>query len=99
MIIQQRRTVHGPFGKKTASSRLSYILQYSTPVKMSRHIRESPWLEHLRSANLQQRRPYLMRGGIFPELLPLLRSAPHPHPHFLPSFSSPPLHPLPTLSN
>lgn len=86
MIIHHGRTVHGAFGNKTPSSRLAYILQYSTPVKMSKHIRASPWLEHLRSANLQQRRNYLMRGGIFPELLRILRSDRHSHRHFLSFF-------------
>jgi len=86
MIIHHGRTVHGAFGNKTASSRLAYILQYSTPVKMSKHIRASPWLEHLRSANLQQRKQYLMRGGIFPELLRILRSDRHSHRHFLSFF-------------
>jgi len=86
MIIHHGRTVHGAFGNKTASSRLAYILQYSTPVKMSKHIRDSPWLEHLRSADLQQRKSYLMRGGIFPELLRILRSDRHSHRHFLSFF-------------
>jgi Phytanoyl-CoA dioxygenase (PhyH) len=86
MIIHHGRTVHGAFGNKTAGSRLAYILQYSTPVKMSKHIRASPWLEHLRSANLQQRKHYLMRGGIFPELLRILQSDRHSHRHFLSFF-------------
>ena len=86
MIIHHGRTVHGAFGNKTASSRLAYILQYSTPVKMSKHMRESPWLAHLRSANQQQRKSYLMRGGIFPELLRILRSDRHSHRHFLSFF-------------
>ncbi len=86
MIIHHGRTVHGAFGNKTAGSRLAYILQYSTPVKMSKHIRDSPWLEHLRSANQQQRKSYLMRGGIFPELLRILRSDRHSHRHFISFF-------------
>jgi Phytanoyl-CoA dioxygenase (PhyH) len=86
MIIHHGRTVHGAFGNKTASSRLAYILQYSTPVKMSRQMRESPWLDHLRSANQQQRKSYLMRGGIFPEMLRILRSDRHSHRHFLSFF-------------
>ena len=86
MIIHHGRTVHGAFGNQTASSRLAYILQYSTPVRMSRHIRESPWLARLRSANQEQRKSYLMRGGIFPELLRILRSDRHSHRHFLSFF-------------
>jgi hypothetical protein len=86
MIIHHGRTVHGSFGNKTASSRLAYILQYSTPVKMSKHIRESPWLDHLRSTNQQQRRSYLLRGGIFMEMLRILRSDRHYHRHFLSFF-------------
>ncbi|HEX3951513.1 MAG TPA: phytanoyl-CoA dioxygenase family protein [Steroidobacteraceae bacterium] len=86
MIIHHGRTVHGASGNQSASSRLAYILQYSTPVKMSKHIRNSPWLVHLRSANQQQRKNYLMRGGIFPELLRILRSDRHSHRHFLSFF-------------
>ena len=86
MIIHHGLTVHGAFGNKTASSRLAYILQYSTPVKMSKHIREAPWLDHLRSDNQQQRRNYLLHGGIFPELLRILRSDRHSHRHFLSFF-------------
>ena len=61
-------------------------MQYTTPVKMSKRIRESPWLNDLRSDNLQQRRNYLLRGGIFPELLRILRSDRHSHRHFLSFF-------------
>ncbi len=86
MIIHHGLTIHGAFGNKTASSRLAYILQYTTPVKMSKRIRESPWLKDLRSDNLQQRRSYLLRGGIFPELLRILRSDRHSHRHFLSFF-------------
>jgi Phytanoyl-CoA dioxygenase (PhyH) len=86
MIIHHGLTVHGAFGNKTASSRLAYILQYTTPVKLSKHIRKSPWLEHLRTDNQQQRKSYLMHGGIFPELLRILRSDRHSHRHFLSFF-------------
>jgi hypothetical protein len=86
MIIHHGLTVHGAFGNKTESSRLAYILQYTTPVKMSKHIRKSPWLDHLRSSNQQQRKSYLMHGGIFPELWRILRSDRHSHRHFLSFF-------------
>jgi Phytanoyl-CoA dioxygenase (PhyH) len=77
MIIHHGRTVHGSAGNKTNLPRLAYILQYSTPVRMSKQIREAPWLEHLRSANLSRRKRSLLRGGIFPELLRVLRSDRH----------------------
>jgi hypothetical protein len=74
MIIHHGRTVHGAAGNKTNTPRLAYILQYSTPVRISKEIREAPWLEHLRSANQRRRKSFLLRGGIFPELLRVLRS-------------------------
>jgi hypothetical protein len=74
MIIHHGRTVHGSSGNKTNTPRLAYILQYSTPVRISKEIREAPWLDHLRSANQRRRKNSLLRGGIFPELLRVLRS-------------------------
>src|SRR5580692_4529366 len=77
MIIHHGRTIHGSSGNKTDSPRLAYILQYSTPVRISKEIREAPWLEHLRSGNQRRRKSFLLRGGIFPELLRVLRSDRH----------------------
>jgi hypothetical protein len=77
MIIHHCRTVHGAAGNKTNTPRLAYILQYATPVKISKEIREAPWLEHLRSANQRRRKISLLRGGIFPEILRVLRSERH----------------------
>jgi len=77
MIIHHGRTVHGSAGNKTNTPRLAYILQYSTPVKISKEIRDAPWLEHLRSANQRRRKTFLLRGGIFPEILRVLRSDRH----------------------
>jgi len=77
MIIHHGRTVHGASGNKTNAPRLAYILQYSTPVRISKEIREAPWLDHLRSANQRRRKKFLLRGGIFPELLRVLRSDRH----------------------
>jgi Phytanoyl-CoA dioxygenase (PhyH) len=77
MIIHHGRTVHGSSGNKTNTPRLAYILQYSTPVRISREVREAPWLAHLRSANQRRRKTSLLRGGIFPELLRVLRSDRH----------------------
>ncbi len=77
MIIHHGRMVHGSSGNKTNTPRLAYILQYSTPVRISKEIREAPWLDHLRSANQRRRKSFLLRGGIFPELLRVLRSDRH----------------------
>ena len=74
MIIHDARTVHGAMGNKTSASRLAYILQYATPVKLSAQMRDAPWLNHLRSANQKSRKNFLLRGGIFPELWRLLQS-------------------------
>ena len=77
MIIHHCRTIHGASGNKTNTPRLAYILQYSTPVRISKEIREAPWLDHLRSANQRRRKRFLLRGGIFPEILRVLRSDRH----------------------
>jgi hypothetical protein len=74
MIIHDARTVHGALGNKTSASRLAYILQYATPVKLSKQMRDAPWLDHLRSANQKNRKSFLLRGGIFPELWRLMQS-------------------------
>jgi hypothetical protein len=74
MIIHHGRTVHGSSGNQTNTPRLAYILQYSTPVRISKEIREAPWLDRLRSSNQRRRRRFLLRGGIFPEILRVLRS-------------------------
>jgi hypothetical protein len=86
MIIHDARTVHGALGNKTSASRLAYILQYATPVKLSKQVRDAPWLDHLRSANQQSRRRFLLHGGIFPELWRLVLSDRHSHRHFLSFF-------------
>jgi hypothetical protein len=77
MIIHHGRTVHGAAANKTNTPRLAYILQYSTPVRLSKVMREAPWLEHLRTTNQKQRKNALLRGGIFPELFRVLRSDRH----------------------
>jgi hypothetical protein len=77
MIIHQGRTVHGSAGNQTNTPRLAYILQYSTPVRLSKELREAPWLAHLRSANQRRRKNSLLRGGIFLELWRVLRSDRH----------------------
>jgi ectoine hydroxylase-related dioxygenase (phytanoyl-CoA dioxygenase family) len=86
MIIHDARTVHGSLPNKTSDSRLAYILQYATPVKLSKQIREAPWLEHLRSENQQERRKFLMRGGVMPEVWRFLCSDRHSHRHFFSFF-------------
>jgi hypothetical protein len=77
MIIHHGRTVHGSSGNQTNTPRLAYILQYSTPVRISKEIREAPWLDRLRSSNQRRRKRFLLRGGIFPEILRVLRSDRH----------------------
>jgi ectoine hydroxylase-related dioxygenase (phytanoyl-CoA dioxygenase family) len=86
MIIHDARTVHGSLGNKTTDSRLAYILQYATPVKLNRHIREAPWLDHLRSVNQQERKQFLLHGGVFPEMWRFVRSDRLSHRHFFSFF-------------
>src|SRR5258708_3000132 len=73
MILHHGRTVHGSSGNKTNTPRLAYILQYSTPVRISKEIREAPWLDHLRTPNHRRRNSFLPPGRIFPPLPSRLR--------------------------
>jgi hypothetical protein len=77
MIIHHARTVHGSGANGSSSARLGYILQYSTPVRIAKTIRPAPWLKDLRNDVLKERRTSLWLGGIFPELLRVLRSDRH----------------------
>jgi hypothetical protein len=86
MIIHHGRTVHGAFGNKQGSSRLAYILQYSTPVKLSKTIRDAPWLNGLRTENQKERKHFLLRGGVFLEFMRLLRSDRNSHRHYFSYF-------------
>ena len=77
MIIHHARTVHGAGENKSGLPRLGYILQYSTPVRMSKTIRPASWLRDLRNAVLMERKSSLWRGGIFAEVFRVLRSDRH----------------------
>jgi hypothetical protein len=86
MIIHHGRTVHGALGNKTGSSRLAYILQYSTPVKIAKEMRHAPWLADLRSNTSRERKQFLLRGGIFLELLRFINSDRNSHRHYFSFF-------------
>lgn len=86
MIIHHGRTVHGAGANNSDSPRLAYILQYSTPPKLRKVPNDFPWLEHLRRANQQQRMSALMLGGMFPEMMRVLRSDRYSHRHWFSFF-------------
>jgi hypothetical protein len=74
MIIHHCRTVHGALENKTNAERLAYVLTYSTPIELRKDNRDFPWLKNLRTSVLRQRKRSLLRGGIFGELLRVMRS-------------------------
>jgi hypothetical protein len=86
MILHAGRTLHGASGNTTDSARLAYIVQYATPPRPRAELREFPWLKDLRKAGQSKRKSFLLRGGIFPELMRILRSDRYSHQHFLSQF-------------
>jgi ectoine hydroxylase-related dioxygenase (phytanoyl-CoA dioxygenase family) len=86
MIIHDGRTVHGALPNTSDSERIAYILQYSTPPVTRTEFREFPWLKTLRKTQQSRRADSLLRGGIFPELLRIMRSDRHSHRHFISLF-------------
>jgi hypothetical protein len=81
MIIHHGRTLHGASGNKSDSPRLAYILTYKTPPRRRVELGEFPWNEHVAKSSRMQRRRWLLRGGIFPELYRFLRSGRDAHRH------------------
>jgi hypothetical protein len=74
MIIHHGRTLHGASGNKSDRSRLAYILTYKTPPKPRIELGEFPWNEEVAKSSRTERRRWLLRGGIIPELWRFLRS-------------------------
>jgi hypothetical protein len=83
MIIHHGCTVHGASENKSKAPRLAYILTYKTPPKAREDLGEFPWNQRVARASKTERKRWLMRGGIFPELLRFVRSDHDAHIHFL----------------
>jgi hypothetical protein len=81
MIIHHGRTVHGASGNTSDSSRLAYILSYKTPPRPRLELGEFSWNKKVGRSSRMQRRRWLLRGGIFPELLRFVRSGREAHRH------------------
>lgn len=86
MIIHGGRTLHGAPANKSSATRLAYVLQFSTPPTTRAEFREFPWLVNLRKSYQDRRKKSLLRGGIFPELLRIMRSDRDSHKHFISLF-------------
>jgi hypothetical protein len=74
MIIHHGRTLHGASGNKSDRSRLAYILTYKTPPRPRLELGAFPWNKDVAKSSREERRRWLLRGGIFPELWRILRS-------------------------
>ena len=83
MIIHHGRTLHGASGNKSGRSRLAYILIYKTPPRPRTELGEFPWNEQVGKSSRMERRRWLLRGGIFPEMLRFLRSDRDAHRHII----------------
>jgi len=81
MIIHHGCTLHGASANKSNTSRLAYILIYKTPPRSHKELGEFPWNQHVGKSSRMQRRRWLLRGGILPELLRFMRSDPDAHRH------------------
>jgi len=88
MIIHHGCTLHGAAENKSSTPRLAYILSYKTPPKSREDLGEFPWNNRVGRASRMERKHWLIRGGIFPELLRLARSDRGAHRHFLARISS-----------
>jgi hypothetical protein len=83
MIIHHGRTLHGASGNTSDSTRLAYILSYKTPPTPRTELGEFPWNARVGKSSRMERRRWLLRGGIFPELLRFLRSDRDAYRHIL----------------
>jgi len=86
MIVHHVRTVHGAPANRSLTPRCAYILSYLRPPTPRRTKREFPWLEQLRRTNRSRRKQFLLRGGVFIEVLRILRSDRYADRHFLSGF-------------
>jgi hypothetical protein len=86
MIIHHGRTIHGAAGNRSEVPRLAYVVSYLTPPKKRLVPLEFPWLEELRRSTRKHRNITLLRGGVFLELVRILRSDRYADRHFLSGF-------------
>jgi len=86
MIVHHVRTVHGAPANRSLTPRCAYILSYLRPPTPRAAKREFPWLEQLRRPNRKRRKRFLLRGGVFIEVLRILRSDRYADRHFLAGF-------------
>jgi hypothetical protein len=86
MIVHHVRTVHGAPANRSVNPRCAYILSYLRPPRPRAAKREFPWLAELRKPNRDRRKRFLLRGGVFIELLRILRSDRYADRHFLSGF-------------
>jgi hypothetical protein len=83
MTIHHGCTIHGAAGNNSDSNRLGYILNYKTPPEPRPELGEFYWNGTEAIAAHEQRRRWLRRGGIVPELLRFLRADRTNKQHFL----------------
>jgi len=74
MTIHHGCTIHGAGGNSSDSNRLGYIFNYKTPPVPRPELGEFHWNGTAALATRNGRRPWLLRGGMIPELLRFLRS-------------------------
>jgi hypothetical protein len=86
MTIHHGCTIHGAGGNKSDTNRLGYIFNYKTPPVPRPELGEFFWNGRAAVAARAERRRWLRRGGIIPELIRLLRSDSENKRYFLERF-------------
>ena len=74
MTIHLGCTIHGASGNTSDGDRLGYILIYKTPPQSKPELGEFSWNADVAASVYAQRRRWLLRGGIFQEIIRFLRS-------------------------
>jgi hypothetical protein len=75
--------VHGASGNTSDGPRLGYILNYKNPPRARPELGSFPWNERVGRSIQLRRKSWLLRGGIFVELLRFCRADPDNRRHFI----------------
>jgi hypothetical protein len=74
MTIHLGCTIHGASANTSDGNRLGYILNYKTPAQSHPELGEFSWNANVAASVHAQRRRWLLRGGIFQEIIRFVKS-------------------------
>jgi ectoine hydroxylase-related dioxygenase (phytanoyl-CoA dioxygenase family) len=72
-VIHGQRTLHCSTNNESSTDRYAYILSFVNTPTLSKTPRKAPWLEQRQSIDLQTRRAWKLRGGVFVLLVRKIR--------------------------